>query len=165
MIQDDTRQTIKFVAWVIGLIIIAFFVSIAIFYAAGSKSRGNDQKIAELARSKTPITNISKYYHLDRGTSSYAINGTNKKGKGYYFTYLPNSKKAYLYPAKRGVSEANIKNEFKSSHSNATINHINLGWYKGEAVWEVAYKKPNGNLGYTLYEFKDGNDISEVDNL
>ena len=31
MIQDDTRQTIKFVAWVIGLIIIAFFVSIAIF--------------------------------------------------------------------------------------------------------------------------------------
>ena len=81
MIQDDTRQTIKFVAWVIGLIIIAFFVSIAIFYAAGSKSRGNDQRIAELARSKTPITNISKYYHLDRGTSSYAINGTNKKGK------------------------------------------------------------------------------------
>ena len=85
--------------------------------------------------------------------------------KGYYFIYLPNSKKAYLYPAKRGVSEANIKNEFKSSHSNATINHINLGWYKGEAVWEVAYKKPNGNLGFTLYEFKDGNDISEVDNL
>lgn len=25
--------------------------------------------------------------------------------------------------------------------------------------------KANGNLGYTLYEFKDGNDISEVDNL
>lgn len=40
MIQDDTRQTIKFVAWVIGLIIIAFFVSIAIFYAAGSKEQG-----------------------------------------------------------------------------------------------------------------------------
>ena len=46
-----------------------------------------------------------------------------------------------------------------------TINNINLGWYKGEAVWEVAYKKQNGNLGYTLYEFKNGNDISEVDNL
>ncbi len=31
MIQDDTKQTIKFVTWVISLIIIAFFVSIAIF--------------------------------------------------------------------------------------------------------------------------------------
>lgn len=165
MIQDDTRQTIKFVVWVIGIVIIAFFASIAIFYYAGSKSRGNDQKVAQLATTKTPITNIKKYYHLDRSTSSYAVNGTNKKGQSYYFVYLPNTKKAYLYPARRGVSESNIKNKFKSSHSDATINHINLGWYKGEAVWEVAYKKQNGNLGYTLYEFKNGNDISEVDNL
>lgn len=161
MLKDDTRQTIKFVGWVIGLVIVAFLAGIAIFYYAGSKSRGNDQKVAELATSKTPISNIQGYYHLDRGTSSYALAGTNKKGKQYYFIYLPNSKKAYLYPATRGTSES----KFKSTHSDATINKINLGWYKGEAVWEVAYKKQNGNLGYTLYEFKNGNDISEVDNL
>lgn len=165
MLQDDTRQTIKFIGWVIGIIIVAFLISIGVFYYAGSKSRGNDQKIAKVAADKTPITNIQKYYHLDRGTSSYSISGTTKKGKKYYFIYLPNSKKAYLYPANKGMSEAKIKNKFKSTHSDATINHINLGWYKGEAVWEVAYKKQNGNLGYTLYEFKDGNDISEVDNL
>jgi uncharacterized protein YpmB len=165
MIQDDTRQTLKFISWVIGIIVIAFVASILIFYYAGSRSRGNNQKIAEIARTKTPIKNIQSYYHLDRGTSSYAITGTGKKGKRYYFVYLPNSKKAYLYPANKGVSEAYIKNKFKSSHSDATINHINLGRYKGQAVWEVAYKKHNGNLGYTIYEFKDGNDISEVDNL
>ena len=165
MIQDDTRKPIKFVGWVIGLIIIAFLASIVIFYCAGAKSRGNDQRVAQLASAKTPITNIQKYYHLDRGTSSYAVKGTNSKGQNYYFIYLPNSKKAYLYPANKGVSEDKIKNSFKSLHTDATINHINLGWYKGEAVWEVAYKKQNGNLGYTLYEFKNGNDISEVDNL
>lgn len=165
MMQDDTRQTIKFVAWVIGIIVILFLASIGIFYYAGSKSRGNDQKIAQVVASKTPITQIQKYYHLDRGTSSYSISGTGKKGKKYYFIYLPNSKKAYLYQANRGVSETEIKKKFKSTHSDATINHINLGWYKGEAVWEVAYKKKNGNLGYTIYEFKNGNDISEVDNL
>ena len=38
----------------------------------------------------------------------------NKKGQKYYFIYLPNSKQAYLYPAKRGVSEAYIKNKFKT---------------------------------------------------
>lgn len=165
MLQDDTRQTIKFVSWVIGLIIVAFLASIAIFYYAGSRSRGNDQKVTQLATSKTPIRKIQNYYHLDRGTSSYAIAGTNNKGKQYYFIYLPNSKKAYLYPAAKGITESKIKNKFKSIHTDATINNINLGWYKGEVVWEVAYKKKNGNLGYTLYEFKNGNDISEVDNL
>ena len=78
---------------------------------------------------------------------------------------MPNSKTAYLYPAAKGITESKIKNKFKSIHTDATINNINLGWYKGEAVWKVAYKKQNGNLGYTLYEFKNGNDISEVDNL
>lgn len=165
MLQDDARQTIKFVSWVIGLIIVAFLASIAIFYYAGSRSRGNDQKVTQLATSKTPIRKIQNYYHLNRGTSSYAIAGTNNKGKQYYFIYLPNSKKAYLYPAAKGITESKIKNKFKSIHTDATINNINLGWYKGEAVWEVAYKKQNGNLGYTLYEFKNGNDISEVDNL
>lgn len=81
MLQDDTRQTIKFVSWVIGLIIVAFLASIAIFYYAGSRSRGNDQKVTQLATSKTPIRKIQNYYHLDRGTSSYAIAGTNNKGK------------------------------------------------------------------------------------
>ena len=58
MIQDDTRQTLKFISWVIGIVIIAFVASILIFYYAGSRSRGNDQKIAEIARTKTPIKNI-----------------------------------------------------------------------------------------------------------
>lgn len=101
MIQDDTKQTIKFVTWVISLIIIAFFCKYCdFFYYAGSKSRGNNQRVVQLAASKTPITNIEQYYHLDRGTSSYSITGTNKKGRRYYFIYLPNSKKAYLYPLK-----------------------------------------------------------------
>ena len=42
MIQDDTRQTLKFISWVIGIVIIAFVASILIFYYAGSRSRGND---------------------------------------------------------------------------------------------------------------------------
>ncbi|MEK3632864.1 hypothetical protein, partial [Lactobacillus crispatus] len=117
MLQDDTRQTIKFVSWVIGLIIVAFLASIAIFYYAGSRSRGNDQKVTQLATSKTPIRKIQNYYHLDRGTSSYAIAGTNNKGKQYYFIYLPNSKKAYLYPAAKGITESKIKNKFKSIHT------------------------------------------------
>ena len=49
MIRDDTRQTIKFVIWVIGIIIAIYIASVAIFYGAGSQSRNNDREITKLA--------------------------------------------------------------------------------------------------------------------
>lgn len=84
MIRDDTRQTIRFI---IGVIV--FYIgSIFVFFRAGSSSRQNDRTIAQVASQKTPITNIQTYYHLDRGTNSYALKGTDKKGQTYYFVYL-----------------------------------------------------------------------------
>lgn len=165
MIREDTRQTIKFIIWVIILAIIFYITSIFIFFKAGSSTRINDQQMINTSRKKTPITSINTYYHLDRGTNSYALQGTDKKSKSYYFIYLPNSKKAYLYPASKGVSEKEIRNYFNKNHSNQTINNVNLGWYKGSAVWEISYQNRNKNIGYILYNFKDGKEINEVDNL
>lgn len=165
MIRDDTRQTIKFVIWTIVVIIVLYIASVFVFFRAGTQSRDNDKQIAQLASQKTPIKNIQTYYHLDRGTSSYSLKGTNKKGAVYYFIYLPKTKKAYLYSAKKGVSESKVRSEFKRLHSNQTVSAVNLGWYKGEAVWEVTAQNKNNDYTYSLYEFKSGNEISEVANL
>lgn len=165
MIRDDTRQTIKFVIWVVVLIIIAYIASVVIFFKAGTQSRDNNRQIAQIATQKTPIKSVQTYYHLDRGVSSYSLKGMNNKGKVYYFIYLPHSKKAYLYPAAKGKGESQIRTNFKQKHPNYTINQINLGWYKGNPVWEVTTKNNNGNYSYYLYEFKTGNEINAVDNL
>ncbi|TSO26341.1 hypothetical protein [Lactobacillus sp. LL6] len=165
MIRDDTRQTIKFVVWTFVLVIAFYIASIFVFYRAGSQSRDNDKRVAQLASQKTPITNIQSYYHLDRGVSSYSIQGSSKKGQNYYFIYLPKTKKAYLLSAKKGVNENKIQSEFKRLHPEQNISEVNLGWYKGEAVWEVASQNKNKEYSYTLYEFKSGNEISEVANL
>lgn len=165
MIRDDTRQTIKFIIWTLIVIIVLYIASVFIFFRAGTQSRDNDKQITQLAMQKTPIRNVQNYYHLDRGTNSYSLEGTNKKGQTYYFIYLPKTKKAYLYPAKKGVSKSKIKNEFKRLHPKQSISEINLGWYQGEAVWEVTSKNKNNDYSYSLYEFKSGNEISEVANL
>ena len=52
-----------------------------------------------------------------------------------------------------------------NTHAAATISQVNLGWYKDQAVWEVAYQTPQGRLGYALYTFKGGNRLSDVANL
>lgn len=165
MIQDDTRQTIKFIVWVIVIAIVAYIASVIIFYKAGTPSRNSERQISQIAMQKTPIKNVDKYYHLDRGVNSYALKGTNAKGKKYYFIYLPKSKKAYIYPSNKGVSESKIRDAYKSEYANATINDINLGWYQGKAVWEVTSKTKSGNYNYVLYDFKNGNEIKSVANL
>ena len=68
-------------------------------------------------------------------------------------------------PEKKGVSENKIRSEFERLHSNQKISEVNLGWYKGKAVWEVTSQNKNNDYSYTLYEFKTGNEISEVANL
>ena len=165
MIKDDTRQTIKFVAWVIAIIIAVYIAAVIIVFMAGSPSRKNDRQISQVASQKTPIKNIQQYYHLNRGTDSYALKGTAKKGQVYYFIYLPNSKKAYLLPSRKGVGENEIRSKFNQQHGQQKISNVNLGWYKGQAVWEVTSQNSQGNYSYTLYKFKNGSKISEVANL
>lgn len=165
ILKDDTKQTIKFIIWVVIIAIAIYIASILIFFKAGSNKRINDQKVANLARQKTPIVNVKNYYHLDRGTNSYALKGSDKKGKLYYFVYLPNSKKAFIYQANKGVSESKIKDNFISENANKTIKSINLGWYQNKPVWEIAYQNPNGKLGYNLYLYRTGKAINQVDNL
>ena len=165
MIRDDTRQTIRFIIGVIVFLIVFYIGSIFVFFRAGSSSRQNDRTIAQVASQKTPITNIQTYYHLDRGTNSYALKGTDKKGQTYYFVYLTHSKKAFIYPAKKGKSQSAIEKIFKADHTQQQIKSVNLGWYKGKPVWEVAFQNTKGQLGYISYDFRNGKEINEVANL
>lgn len=164
MIRDDTRQTIRFIIWIVVLLIIFYIGSIFVFFRAGTPTRQNDRIIAQAATRKTPITNVQIYYHLDRGTNSYSLKGTDEKGKTYYFVYLTHSKKAFVYPSNKGTSQSKIENTFKQNH-NEQIKTVNLGWYQGKPVWEIAFQNKNGQLGYILYNFRNGKEINEVANL
>lgn len=167
MIRDDTRQTIRFIIWVIIIAILFYIGSIFVFYRAGSNSRGAEQQMKQVVNQKTPIKSIEQYYHLDRGTSSYALAGTDAHGKGYYLIYLPKTKKAFLYKESKGITAKKLKQRFNrnSSHQSDQIKEINLGWYQKKPTWEISYQKNNGTLGYVLYDFHSGKEINEVDNL
>lgn len=157
MINDDTKQTVKFLTYILILIVFLYFAFIIIFYKAGNPERTQTRELNRIALQKTPIKYTEKNYHLDRGINSYALKGLDKKRKTFYFIYLPGSKKAYLYPANKGVNEEVIRHKYESKRSNEKITEINLGWYQGKAVWEVSSKNLVGEYHYQLYEFKNGN--------
>lgn len=154
--------------WIIGAI--TFLVLVILGYylvfglAAYNISSGKDQ-VRQIALTKSSLKTVDTYYHLNRGVNSYAVAGNNQKGQRGYFIYLPNSKKAYYLLARKGYSQSRILARFSRLHPVQKINKINLGWYKGEAVWEITYIKSNGKYGYAIYSFNKGKELSYIDNL
>lgn len=157
IIEEDTKQTFKFIAWIIGIIVVLYFSLLLIFYKASSPERYQIRELDQIALQKSPIMKIERNYHLDRGVNSYAVKGTSKGKKTYYFVYLPASKKAYLLSAAKGVSETSIKNKYAAKYPTDHLMEVNLGWFRNRAVWEVTAKDNTGNYRYQLYEFKNGN--------
>ena len=96
---------------------------------------------------------------------SNSVKGIDKKGKTYYFVYLKNSKKAYLYKANEGISATKVKDLFNEKHPGHDNLKLEFGWYQNKPVWQVSYKKNNGNYGYAIYSFKTGKQLFYVDNL
>lgn len=163
--DQRVKQGLKIAGGAIGVLLVIYIICIIIFIA-GTKTESNNQKtVATVATDKTPITQITKTYHLSRSVKSDSVVGTDKKGKKYYFIYLPHSKKSYLYSADSGISESKARSIFDSQHPGYPNLNIELGWYKGRPVWEISYKKSNGNYGYALYNFKDGKEIYYIDNI
>ncbi len=157
IIEDDTKQTLKFIAWLIGILVLLYLVFLLVFYKASAPERNETHQLNQIALQKSPITKIERNYHLNRGVNSYSALGQAKDRSKYYFIYLPGTKKAYLLSADKGVSEKNVARQYTTSRPTDKIVEVNLGWYKNKAVWEVTAKNSNGNYRYQLYEFKNGN--------
>ncbi|MCH3904388.1 MAG: hypothetical protein LKF01_06610 [Lactobacillus sp.] len=161
----ENRQTLIFVGWLVGIIVVLALAASWVLAAAGS-SRGSDYRAMQsVINRKTPIVKVDQTYHLSRSCQSVSASGFDKRGHRYYFVFLPNSKRAYLYAGSKGKSAQTILKKAKRDHGQHSDTTINLGWYRGQPVWEVAYRKQNGNCSYILYSFKTGKQLSFIDNL
>lgn len=165
MIDYEWRSVWKFLAWFVGILVALYIAAIIIVGVATRPNRVAAKNITQLAESKTSMKRIDKYYHLSRSVTSQAVEGVDKKNQKSYFIYLPKTKKAYYLPAKKGYSENQIKKKFEQLHPFRPIREINLGWYNGKAVWEVAFGKEDQNYGYALFNFNNAKEISYIDNL
>ena len=103
------KKSLKITGIVVGVAAVIYLFICIIFYFATKPMSDSIKQTNDIALQKTPITTITKNYHLSRSVESNSLVGTSKKGKKYYFIYLPHSKKAYLYQASKGKSEEQIK--------------------------------------------------------
>lgn len=152
-------------SYIIGTLLVLYLITVIIFLKGTSPIRKNNNQVNEIAIDKTPITKIKTNYHLSTDTISDSVYGINKAGKKYYFVFVPKTNKGYLYPANKGKSKSQIINIFNEKHSNYKNVNYQFGWYKKLPVWEISYKKNNGNYGYAIYSFKTGKELFYGDNL
>ena len=165
MKNNKKRNWKKIIGSICAIIVLLLIGAIVVLRLAINPRDNENSRIKEIALDKTSIKTIDRYYHLSRDKKSVALKGKSKKGKTYYFIYLPASKKAYLYDTKQGKSQQTVINQFSVDHPNRTIKTVNLGWYEKRAVWEIRYTKKNGKSGFVIYDFKTGEELSYIDNL
>lgn len=165
MMNNRVKSVLKGALWTFIVVLIIYFICFIIFVIGTHPYRAQAKTVNNLALSKTPITKISHTYHLSQGKVSNSVEGIDKKGKKYYFVYLEGSKKAYLYKASEGISQSKVKSLFNELHPGYDNLKLEFGWYQDKPVWEISYKKDNGNYGYAIYSFKTGKQLFYVDNL
>ena len=159
------KPLLKTAIWTLVSLVIIYIICFIIFMIGTHPLRQQSKNVSELALSKTPITKVEETYHISQNKVSNSVKGTDKKGQTYYFVYLSNSKKAYLYKANEGITENHVKALFNSKHPGHDNLKVEFGWYQNKPVWEISYKKANGNYGYAIYSFKTGKQLFYVDNL
>lgn len=159
------KPLLKTAIWTLVTLVIIYIICFIIFVVGTHPLRKQSKNVSELALSKTPITKVEETYHMSQNKVSNSVKGTDKKGQTYYFVYLDNSKKAYLYKANEGITENHVKALFDSKHPGHKNLKVEFGWYQNKPVWEISYKKSNGNYGYAIYSFKTGKQLFYVDNL
>ncbi|APT19217.1 hypothetical protein FC62_GL000193 [Amylolactobacillus amylotrophicus DSM 20534] len=164
--MKNKRTNWKKIFAIVATTLLLVFCAILIVLKLAIDPRSNsEEQVRTIALRKTPIKTVAEYYHLNRSVRSVSLAGQDSKKKNYYFIYLPKSKKAYLYDTKNGQSKKKILKIFRENHPNRIVKDINLGWYQKHAVWEVHYTKNNGKVGFVLYNFKNGEELSYIDNL
>lgn len=163
--NNSVKNILKYLGGTLLTLLIIYLICLFIFIFATHPNRKAAKNANNVALAKTKIVKINKNYHLSRGVVSDSVLGQDKKGKKYYFVYLPKSKKAYLYSANKGLSQADVLERFNQMHPGHSQVKSNFGWYQEKPVWEVSYRKSNGNYGYAIYSFKTGRELFYVDNL
>lgn len=159
------KPILKTVLWTVISLLIIYIICFIIFVIGTSPLRKQSKSVSGLALSKTPITKVEDTYHMSQSKVSNSVKGVDRKGKTYYFVHLENSNKAYLYKANEGISENKVKNIFNEKHPGHDNLKLEFGWYQNKPVWEISYKKNNGNYGYAIYSFRTGRQLFYVDNL
>lgn len=163
--NERLKTFFKYLGGTILTLVIVYLVCFGVLIGASHPNRAAAKSSKNIALAKTPIVNVTNQYHLSRGVVSDSLEGTDKKGKKYYFVYLPKTKKAYLYQSSKGLSRLQAIDRFNSLHPGHSNLKVELGWYHQRPVWEISYKKTNGNYGYAIISFKTGRELFYVDNI
>ena len=87
------KKGLKITGIVVGVIAVIYLCLCFVFYFATKRASDQVKQINEIALEKTPITTITKNYHLSRSVESNSLAGTSKKGKSITSSICPKAKK------------------------------------------------------------------------
>lgn len=87
------KKGLKITGIVVGIIAVIYLCLCFVFYFATKPASDKAKQTNEIALEKTPITTITKNYHLSRSVESNSLAGTSKKERSITSSICQKAKK------------------------------------------------------------------------
>ncbi|SEN27191.1 DUF5590 domain-containing protein [Paenibacillus sp. OV219] len=146
--------------WVllVSLSIIVILTALNVYYRSVQSPVWEEERNAEdQAMQVGSLSGVDSSYHYVWDEPVWVVKGKDHNNDITY-VWLKNEESITLR-ADQGKTKAEIKDSFMQSKPDALIEHIKLGLFGGEPVWEVFYERNQAGEEthfYEFYRFRDG---------
>ncbi|AKP66587.1 hypothetical protein [Companilactobacillus ginsenosidimutans] len=144
------------------LVIVSALTYINLSFAPYSSAKSQSNSIA---KDNAGIVDPDYFGDYTRADRYYSVGGLTKNRQYRYIIINAKSGKTQTINKGNAPLRESVLNGVAERYNPTKILHINLGVYKKQPTWEVAFKNKNGTIGYNLIDFKTGKSIEVLNNI
>lgn len=163
----DKRTNFKKWVLIIGFIMLAIALTIAIMYNNAQKPYEQEKETAVQAiKEKAALTEVEKVYLYNSKNVFYTATGKDENGKKVAVWLARDSKsEPVIKSLATGVTEKEARALFKKEAGNVKILSLTLGMEKETPVWLFTFENEKGNLNYYYLSFMNGKWWRKIENI
>lgn len=163
-VKRKNTRTRKLISIAI-LVVLVCGGGLIVYWQAGAPKRAAQANAVSFARKYAGLKNETNFYLFNRKATYFTVAGTNTKGQQVYVIIAKKGGRTVVLNQSAGISEQRASSLVKSQEKSSRVLKTNLGIWQKKPVWEVTYLNRSGKLCYTLFAFKNGKTVKEIQNL
>ncbi|KRL04224.1 DUF5590 domain-containing protein [Liquorilactobacillus oeni] len=149
----------------LAVLAIVFFGGLIIFWQSAAPRRDAKTNAVNFARKYAGLKDETDFYLFNRKKTYFTVAGTNNKNQQIYVIIAKKGGQTVILKQSSGIREQQANSLIKKNKKPQKILKTTLGIWQKSPVWEVTYLNHQGNLCYTLFAFKNGKVVKEIENL
>lgn len=145
------------------LAIIVF--SVSIYQASSNPYQKAEKEAFTIAQESAGVTSLDEFYWYNGDQTYFTVIGPNQEQTPVVVIIAQDGGTATTFNLEDVVSEKQAIQLTRQAVKPKEVLEARIGIEEDTAVWEVAYKQENGQLGYYIISLETGEWIKGIENI